>query len=129
MPAKQQVTLRYPVEIVEEALRSFHRTPQQLSLRGFTNDEIDIACADSNVSLSWLTDQEINSILDVECKEKQLDVVAHRIRFSLFPKCRVNSRVPAYILLEPTSFVIFAAQCVFRQILHSQRRSLWAKSI
>ena len=104
MPAKQQVTLRYPVEIVEEVLRSFSsELPQQLSRRGFTNDEIDIACADSNVSLSWLTDQEINSILDVECKEKQLDVLAHRIRFSLFPKCRVNSRVPAYILLEPTS--------------------------
>ena len=71
MPAKQQVTLRYPVEIVEEVLRSFSsELPQQLSLRGFTNDEIDIACADSNVSLSWLTDQEINSILDVEMQRK-----------------------------------------------------------
>ena len=62
-------------------------------------------------------------------QRKAVDVLTHRIGFLYF----LNAvSILAYLHIFYWSLllsVIFAVQCAFRQILHSQRRSLWAKSI
>lgn len=56
------------------------------------------------IDLNWLTNQEINSIIEykVDLHDKIM-FLFHRFRFSYLPKIRVSSKIPAYVLVEPTS--------------------------
>ena len=55
-------------------------------------------------NLNWLTNQEINSIIEIDKNiEKRIIFIFHRFRFSFMPKARIASSVPSYVLIEPTS--------------------------
>ena len=54
--------------------------------------------------LDWLTNQEKNSIIEIEeSNEKRIIFIFHRFRYSFMPKSRITPSVPAYVLIEPTS--------------------------
>mgnify|MGYP001160827156 CR=1 FL=1 len=59
---------------------------------------------DKAYDLSWLTNQEINSIIEYGTSlSDKLKFTFHRFRFNFLPSIRVSPDVPAYLLIEPTS--------------------------
>ena len=104
MPATSSVTTKYSEREVKATLLELSRNLQKhLQHKRFTEREISVACSDEYKDLSWLSHQETNSILNCPTDEEKISLLCHRIRFSLLPSLRIASRVPAYILIEPTS--------------------------
>ena len=69
----------------------------------FTPDERSVLLRDNNLALNWLTSQEINTVTLCTDQDTSYKVLIHRIRFSLFPAYRIPTKLPAYLLVEPTS--------------------------
>ena len=126
MPAKKEVTLRYPEEFVKNALNHFSTNLHtELSSRGFSREEIDLATNNHNLDFSWLSNQEINSILDCSSEQSQFDLLVHRIRFSLLPRNRIPT-VVAHILLEPTSICNLHCPMCFQTDKSFTTNGIWA---
>ena len=54
--------------------------------------------------LSWLTNQEINSIIEYGSSiQDKIRFTFHRFRFNFLPSIRIAPEIPAYLLIEPTS--------------------------
>ena len=104
MPSQESVSLKYSSELVKAELQKLSlQLTDILTSKKFSAAEQALACSTEYQDLSWLTPQEINSILDLASYEEKSSMLAHRIRFSLLPQNRVESRIPAYLLIEPTS--------------------------
>ena len=69
----------------------------------FLESEISELVSGNYTDLSWLTNQELNTIIEQSSNFSPLDLLVHRIRFTLFPELRIATKIPSYLLIEPTS--------------------------
>ena len=74
-------------------------------LRKYCISEKDFRIFEEQASdLSWLTFQEINSILEYgNSLTDKIKFTFHRFRFNFLPSIRIAPEIPAYLLIEPTS--------------------------
>lgn len=104
MPAVRAIHSKFSEAACTEVLRELSSDlPTILSQSGFSEQEKNAVLSDDWRDLTWLKNQEINLILACSSKEDRKKMLSHRIRFSLLPRLRISTRVPAYILIEPTS--------------------------
>lgn len=104
MPANYSVSSKYSQREIDDVLVKLSKhLKKHLQVRRFTDHEISAICSDEYKELNWLSPQETNSILDCPTEEEKISLLCHRARFSLLPRLRITTRVPAYILVEPTS--------------------------
>ena len=82
---------------IEKKKKNFHRK-YRISEKDFK------IFNDSASNFEWLTNQEINSIIEYgNSIEDKLRFAFHRFRFNFLPSIRIAPEIPAYLLIEPTS--------------------------
>ena len=104
MPPVDKIALKYPPSEISKCLDQLllliqSDTKELLSLQAPNVSALKAYSSD----LSWLHNQEINTLMSIQDSVLKLRFIAHRIRFSLLPLLRKTAIAPPYVLIEPTS--------------------------
>jgi len=106
MPVKKEIKLRGNTKVSPEQIKD---DIQYLLEFGLFNS-LQIPDYDLLVELikrmsfpDELSGQELNLLCSIDSQTKRLEALLHRVRFTFFPKLRLKSSIPPYLLIEPTS--------------------------
>lgn len=109
-PAISNIKSKYSVNdiisVKKDLINSINKEKDKSQFyKDFNITERDFKLFEEKASdLSWLTNQEINSIIEYGSSiQDKIKFTFHRFRFNFLPSIRIAPEIPAYLLIEPTS--------------------------